>query len=344
MIMHRLLFLMAMAMIMAHLVESLSASSKREIRLSRLYPWQASSTEEELGWCLERRDKQQDDDDSEKMQTVTLGWGTYHEEATTTTWKLPDCRHGSIGTSIWASAVACSILWSSPQFANTTAGKHPRILELGCGLGLSGLVAAASTYASQLVLTDHDDEVMELLSRQVLPWNHPHQVASDTHLQTKQLDWREDDKADASSTFDIIVGSDVAYYFYLLRPLMDTILRHFDQEENDDDQLVVIAGSASRESQWDLYNNIKSGCYNQITDQQDPPWPGTTRMLLYDLEISEWMDDDEDDETIIPNNYPTEGVVHVAVLVHNTNGPPTQLTNRDHVATKEDEDGIERSF
>ena len=81
-----------------------------------------------------------------------------------------------------------------------------------------------------------------------------------------------------------MLGTDVAYYHPALRPLMDAISAHLDPEGG----LMLVAGQANRGQQMQLRKNIRDGCYNQLTDAREPPWPGASTMLLYELAQRPW--------------------------------------------------------
>jgi hypothetical protein len=223
------------------------------------------------------------------------------------------------------------------------------IAELGCGRGLAGLVAAESSISC--LLTDNDEEAIKILESTTCPTN---QGAVKATLSTRQLDWRDIDAIEVPGV-DFVLGSDIAYYFHLLRPLMDTS-RAFLESKNDAKSThcpptLFVAGQANRESQWDLYKNIQNGCYNQLTDEHEPPWPGTTRMLLYNLRMSSFCESLDE----IDNNI--DGVVPISLIIHHSDGGNgndvthgneavrlTPFANFAHFATQEDDENIMKSF
>jgi predicted nicotinamide N-methyase len=68
------------------------------------------------------------------------------------------------GLSVWSAALALSEFISHHK--EIFEGK--RILEMGAGLGLAGLVAAATCAPLQVILTDYHDRVLDLLTENVL--------------------------------------------------------------------------------------------------------------------------------------------------------------------------------
>ncbi len=73
-----------------------------------------------------------------------------------------------------------------------------KVLDLGCGLGLTGAVAAAK--GARVVMADNAPPALLFAEVNSWPWR--------DQVQTIRLDWHED-RLDVS--FDLIVGSDILY-------------------------------------------------------------------------------------------------------------------------------------
>jgi predicted nicotinamide N-methyase len=314
---------------------SLTAESRR----STLRPWGAGTgagTGPDLGWCQERRYAKDD------LLEVSVKWEEGNNNNNTTEDDenhnhaldilLPDRgTDGGLSSTLWPASIAASILLRSPEFQRLAEGKD--IIELGSGLGLAGLVAAEKS--AKVMLTDHDQEAVDLYNETFALNNRRTDLKAD--LSGKRLDWR-DDHGSPNPPVDIVLGAAIAYYFYLLRPIMDTTQAYLTKEDSRN-PLMIVVSQANRESQWDLYNNIRKGCYNQLTDEHEPPWPGQTKMLLYNLEMSDWVEDPADCATQI------NGVLGISVLLHYKDGvtlPP--FTSYDYAATDEDDKNIMKTF
>jgi hypothetical protein len=283
-----------------------------ETRRSTLLPWD-TDTNSVLGWVDERRDS------AASSQSATAAWGTNDESLTVDLSYITNVE--SLASSLWPSALAGAILCQSPAFATMT---NTSILEVGAGLGLAGQILLQATNAFSCQLTDNDKTSIKLLQESI----------EDKRLSARCLEWRDDCVENDRHSIDILLGTDVAYYYYLLRPLMDTA-RHYLKPTKS---LFVAIGQAYRESQWDLYDNIVDGCYNQLTDQHDQSWPGTTNMLLYRLEMQEWRKESEETVRI-------ESTVPIAFLLHQTPGLELgPLTAHDRVATAQDREKLDISF
>jgi predicted nicotinamide N-methyase len=301
-----------------------SSSFVTKRRRSTLLPWVQPKGEAPvtLGWTVEERRQG-------TSYRVTVGWGQDAAGGVTTV-ELPcTAVEDSLASSLWNSALAGAVLCASPAFAEAAGGR--RVLELGSGLGLAGWTAAQAAKPASCVLSDSDEAVMRLQQRLI-------ERRRNGNVEALVLEWR-DDHADAEPV-DVILATDVAYYWYLLRPLMDTVKAYLKPSQS----MCVIFGQANRESQWDLYHNIINGCYNQLTDEREGAWPGTTRMLLYKLQMCEWTTtttgDDEDDAHVV------DGTVPIAALIHCTPGSEElgPFSQWDYVATDKDREGMLMTF
>ena len=104
---------------------------------------------------------------------------------------------------LWPSAIALA----RQVLRDPTIGPETRVLELGCGLALSG--TAAGHRGAQVILTDYLPEALELAE---LTWR----LNLDRPPTLRQLDWRQPDPALAA---DVILASDVAYELRAHAPL-----------------------------------------------------------------------------------------------------------------------------
>ena len=320
------------------LIEEVCSFSVRT-RKSVLLPW--GKVEPELGFCVEQQDSEKGllDISIEILNTNahfsendmdTLG-GKLHLS-------LAESELGrGLGSELWPASIAASILLRSPEFRKYLRGKD--LLELGSGVGLAGLAAAED--CSKCTLTDNDEEVIKKFETSTFHLNNK-RLGGGAKLFSKQMDWR-DDHSDYASPVDIILGTDVAYYYFLLRPLMDTS-RAFMKEhssDSDDSTLLVFIGQANRKSLWELYKNFRDGCYNQLTDKKEPPWSGETKMLLFNLQMSTWESTENAGE--VSN---VDGVVPISVILHHPQGRLDFSIFKpfDHVATADDDENIMKTF
>jgi predicted nicotinamide N-methyase len=244
---------------------------------------------------------------------------------------LPLLKEDSLASSLWPCSLAGAILCRSPLFLAFVNGKT--VLEVGSGLGLTGLTAAHE--AASVVLTDNDREVLK--SVQELVSNDP---LLKEKVSVSFLEWRDlPSEKPPTPVVDLILGTDVAYYFFLLRPLMN-IIQAFRKEKSS---IAMIMGQANRESQWDLYHSVRDGCYNQLTDQHEGPLPGKAQMLLYNLQMENWLEVNQG-EIVAPGVL--QGDTSISVLLHKqaqTTSFPSFSTH-DYVSSDQDENSMMMSF
>jgi predicted nicotinamide N-methyase len=328
-----------------------TCSAFEQKRLSILRPWTTSARADEthnkdpdvlLGWTLEIRNR------DAATYHVQVGWKGARTQPTTdvedeerlmksiadqhdgvVTARLPYLsEESSLASSLWPGSLAAAILCQSPSMIR--ALDDASVLELGSGLGLTGTVA--SMHSASCRLTDNDTDVLDALARL---------FRDEPNVRVERLDWRDDHPISSCRLADVVVSSDVAYYYYLLRPLMDTVQRYL-RRDGRRTALWLCVGQANREAQWQLYHNLRYGCYNQLLDVHEGPWPGTTATRLFRLEMYHWQDSSSIEPRVL------DGVLPVAALVHEANPSgseqPFSFCERDHVATKKDFDSLYMTF
>ncbi|KAF9618442.1 hypothetical protein IFM89_001165, partial [Coptis chinensis] len=87
--------------------------------------------------------------------------------------------------------------------------RSKRILELGAGYGLAGLVIAASTDAEEVVISDGNPQVVDYIQRNI----HANSGAfTETRVKSMLLHWNQEDVSNVLNTFDIIIASDCTFF------------------------------------------------------------------------------------------------------------------------------------
>jgi hypothetical protein len=303
---------------------------KIDYRKSTLVSWEGNI---DLGHCVEERSSAGGDDDDDeagssliKIKTIHGGNGDDDDDNNDNEFilKFPEIKkdnNGSLASQHCISAFASSILLQSNEFKEWSINKD--IAELGAGRGLAGMVAAEKS--NNCIITEYDDEAIELLQETInanKDENDENENENDNNnsnlqatITTKKLDWRDDN--DDIPFVDLVLGSDIAYYYHLLRPIMDTSRKFMTSttgtgSSSKKSGSIFIVGQANRESQWDLYTNIKNGCYNQLTDENELPWKGVTKLYLYNLQISTFCDNKNDCDLI--SNI--DGIIPIHLIIH----------------------------
>ncbi|MEO5572336.1 MAG: methyltransferase domain-containing protein [Bacteroidia bacterium] len=99
----------------------------------------------------------------------------------------------------WADLWHSSIALARHIVKSKIIKRNMHVLEIGCGLGLPGIVAGK--FSDHITFTDYIKEPLEFAKHN---WN----LNNDFEAQFKILDWR---KPDASVSADLVLASDVAY-------------------------------------------------------------------------------------------------------------------------------------
>jgi predicted nicotinamide N-methyase len=165
---------------------------------------------------------------------------------------------------LWPSALALAeyILENGPVFAGRS------VLEIGCGLGLSGI--AASRSGANVLFTDYDTYALEYTKENYLRnFNQPARVSI--------MDWRQPQLAEK---FDLIIGSDVLYEKRWLEPVFN-LLRTLLKADGE-----AIIAEPGRSVARDFFQMLqKEDCiYEKL------PWPvklenGMRQVDIYRIKI-----------------------------------------------------------
>nr|XP_043632910.1 calmodulin-lysine N-methyltransferase [Erigeron canadensis] len=98
--------------------------------------------------------------------------------------------------------------------------RSKRVIELGSGYGLAGLLIAAVTKALEVVISDGNPQVVDYIQRNVKA---NLTVFGGTKVKSMMLHWNHDELSDMSNSFDIIVASDCTFFKEFHKGLVQTI-------------------------------------------------------------------------------------------------------------------------
>jgi predicted nicotinamide N-methyase len=108
-----------------------------------------------------------------------------------------DLLHLPYWAELWDSAVGMGIhLEQETRRTGTPPG--PRVLDLGCGMGLSGTVAAA--LGGRVLFADLEPPALLFAALNSARWH--------SRVRTRQLNWQKDR---LEEQFDLILGADILY-------------------------------------------------------------------------------------------------------------------------------------
>ncbi|CAF2146729.1 unnamed protein product, partial [Brassica napus] len=84
-----------------------------------------------------------------------------------------------------------------------------RVIELGSGYGLAGLVIAAASEASEVVISDGNPQVVNYIKRNI---ESNSMAFSNTSVKAMELHWNQHELSELTNSFDIIVASDCTFF------------------------------------------------------------------------------------------------------------------------------------
>jgi Lysine methyltransferase len=142
------------------------------------------------------------------------------------------------------------------NFISKTAYPTLRIVELGAGVGLTGLLLASSFPCHHVLLTDLE-EAMPLLQRNITQ-NRSKFLAGESSVQAQVLRWGNEDDANAALEWMnhepiLVVASDCVYFPNLHEPLEHTLVHLLSDHPQS---ICYIAGMRRWKSDNQFYKNI----------------------------------------------------------------------------------------
>ncbi|XP_062015123.1 uncharacterized protein LOC133731730 [Rosa rugosa] len=124
------------------------------------------------------------------------------------------------------------LVWPGAMLLNDYLSKNAEILqgctviELGSGVGITGILC--SRFCSQVVLTDHNEEVLKILNKNIelhASSDNPEYCAG---LAAEKLEWGNSEQISQilqkySRGFDLILGADICFQQSSITSLFDTV-------------------------------------------------------------------------------------------------------------------------
>ncbi|XP_066396362.1 calmodulin-lysine N-methyltransferase-like isoform X2 [Miscanthus floridulus] len=98
--------------------------------------------------------------------------------------------------------------------------RSKKVLELGSGYGLAGLVIAASTNADEVVISDGNPQVAGYIQKNI---SINTETFGETKVKSMILHWDKEQASEILNTFDIIVASDCTFFKQFHEGLAGTV-------------------------------------------------------------------------------------------------------------------------
>lgn len=139
--------------------------------------------------------------------------------------------NGTTGMRTWEAALMLAD-WS---LSNKSLLTGKRIIELGSGIGFTGITIAKFCNPKSIVLTDCHNDVLKMMSdnieinfpdsEKVINNNITLYINSDTSIGAMNMDWNKVNQLPEDEIPDIVIGADIVYDPSILQPLCDVLQR-----------------------------------------------------------------------------------------------------------------------
>lgn len=112
------------------------------------------------------------------------------------------------------------LVWPGALLMNNYLSRHAHLLqgcsiiELGSGVGITGILC--SKFCHKVVLTDHNEEVLKILKKNIQLHASPESLGNSAGLVAEKLEWGNSDQITQiidkySGGFDLILGADICF-------------------------------------------------------------------------------------------------------------------------------------
>ncbi|KAL7873194.1 hypothetical protein AOLI_G00122650 [Acnodon oligacanthus] len=130
--------------------------------------------------------------------------------------KMYQCSKGDVGCVVWDAAIVLSKYLETEQFCRSQTWSSKKIVELGAGTGVVGIMAAS--LGANVTVTDLED-LLPLLELNI---RENQTLISTGSITAKVLKWGED-VTDFLPHPDYILMADCIYYEQSVQPLVETL-------------------------------------------------------------------------------------------------------------------------
>ncbi|XP_027343526.1 protein N-lysine methyltransferase METTL21A isoform X3 [Abrus precatorius] len=125
------------------------------------------------------------------------------------------------------------LVWPGAMLMNDYLSKNIEMLqgctviELGSGVGVTGILC--SRFCNKVVMTDHNEEVLKILKKNIELHSRPENISSTSHgLVAEKLEWGNIDQINEilqkhPGGFDFILGADICFQQSSIPMLFDTV-------------------------------------------------------------------------------------------------------------------------
>ncbi|XP_027343518.1 protein N-lysine methyltransferase METTL21A isoform X2 [Abrus precatorius] len=133
------------------------------------------------------------------------------------------CLHSASRQLVWPGAMLMNDYLSK----NIEMLQGCTVIELGSGVGVTGILC--SRFCNKVVMTDHNEEVLKILKKNIELHSRPENISSTSHgLVAEKLEWGNIDQINEilqkhPGGFDFILGADICFQQSSIPMLFDTV-------------------------------------------------------------------------------------------------------------------------
>ncbi len=132
-----------------------------------------------------------------------------------------------VGGRIWKSSVVLSALLKSQNLKNYINFDNKKVLEIGAGAGICGIVCATLNI-NKITITDRDPGCLMLMEKNI---EENIEKLKKEKIEIQSFDWGSAEQlVKFKGTFDVLIGSDLIYSGFMIDPLCNAL--DFLCEEN----------------------------------------------------------------------------------------------------------------
>ena len=125
-----------------------------------------------------------------------------------------------VGGKIWKSSFVLSSLLKGQKLSKFINLNDKRILEIGSGAGICGIVCATLNI-QKIIITDRDAGCLELIHKNILL---NEDKINKNLIETKSFDWtNEEEIKEMKGKYDVIIGSDLLYSEFMIKPFVKAL-------------------------------------------------------------------------------------------------------------------------
>ncbi|KAK9050783.1 hypothetical protein SSX86_025043 [Deinandra increscens subsp. villosa] len=148
------------------------------------------------------------------------------------------------------------LVWPGARLLNEYLANNSELLqgystaiELGSGVGVTGILC--SRFLREVVLTDHNDEVLKILKKNIELHESSENPSSCVALSAEKLEWGNSDQLNNilqkhPEGFDLVLGADIYILQISVPPLFDTVKQLLCQQGKERCRFILAYVSRSK--------------------------------------------------------------------------------------------------